>query len=60
MVERIRGREDADLCKLILGVVSIFYRPITLDELPTLVDMPHELSIKDEFLAEIIRACGSF
>ncbi|PVH69239.1 hypothetical protein DL98DRAFT_661794 [Cadophora sp. DSE1049] len=44
----------------ILAVVSVIHRPITLDELPSFVDMPPRSSSNYKALAEIIRLCGSF
>jgi hypothetical protein len=59
IMDQIRGSDDAELCKRILAVVSAVYRPITLDELTSLVDMPDGVS-GDESLTEIIGLCGSF
>lgn len=58
MIDQVRKSEDAELCKRILAVMSIVYRPITLDELTTLVEIPDGLD--DEALLEIIVLCGSF
>jgi hypothetical protein len=55
MMSRISDLEDAELCKRILAVVSVVYRPLTLDELETLVNMPAGASLR-----EIIELCGSF
>ena len=55
MMSRISDLEDAKLCKRILAVVSVVYRPLTLDELETFVDMPASASLR-----EIIELCGSF
>jgi hypothetical protein len=60
MLAQIMDSEDAELCKSILAVVSTVYRPITLDELVTLVDMPEGVAGDDEALREIIGLCGSF
>ena len=62
MMDQIKGLEDAEdteLCKKVLAVVSTVYRPITLDELPCLVDMSEDVS-GDEALSEIVTLCGSF
>ena len=40
--------------------MSTIRRPITSDELATLVDMPEEASTNYEVLAEIIGLCSSF
>ena len=59
MMDQIYDSEDAGLCKRILAIVSAVYRPVTLDELTSFVDMPDGVS-DDESLAEIVRLCGSF
>lgn len=70
MLQHIRESEDAELCNRILSAASTVYRPITLNELVALVDMPDGISADDDdddddlppdgFLSDIIRLCGSF
>lgn len=60
MTDQITASEDAELCKHILALVSAVYRPITLDELASFVDMLDGVSSKCEALSEIIGLCGSF
>ena len=60
MMDQIWNSEDAELCKRILAVVSTVYRPVTLDELASFVDMPDNVSGDYEALSEIIQLCGSF
>ena len=60
MMDQIWNSEDAELCKHILAVVSTVYRPVTLDELASFVDMPDGVSGDYEALSEIIGLCGSF
>jgi hypothetical protein len=60
MVDQIMASEDSELCKSILAVVSTVYRPITVEELVTLVDMPNGVDGEYEALAEIIGYCKSF
>ncbi|KAH9204387.1 heterokaryon incompatibility protein-domain-containing protein [Leptodontidium sp. 2 PMI_412] len=60
MMEQISSSRTAKRCKSILAVISVIHRPITLDELPSLVDMPPGSSSNDKALAEIIGNCGSF
>jgi hypothetical protein len=60
MMDQIRNSRNAKLCKSILAIVSAVYRPITLDELASFVDMPDGVSDDYESLAEIIGLCGSF
>ena len=60
MIDQIRDSEDAELCTRILAAVSAVYRPLTLDELVSVVDMPDGVAGEYETLSEIIRLCGSF
>lgn len=60
MMSQICSSRNSKLCKNILAVVSVVRRPITLDELPSLVDMPPRCSGSREVLAEIVGLCGSF
>lgn len=60
MMSQICSSRHSKLCKNILAVVSVVRRPITLDELPSLVDMPPRCSGNREVLAEIVGLCGSF
>jgi hypothetical protein len=56
----LEDAEDAERCKSILAVVSALYRPVTLDELASFVDMPNGISSNYKALSEIIGLCGSF
>jgi len=60
MIDQICNSNDARLCKSILAVVSVVYRPITLEELASFVDMPPRSSSNYKVLVEIIGLCGSF
>jgi hypothetical protein len=60
MMNGISNSEDADLCHRILAVVSAAYRPLTLDELESFVEMPNGVSGEYKALSEIIGLCGSF
>ncbi|KAH8742353.1 hypothetical protein F5883DRAFT_478116 [Diaporthe sp. PMI_573] len=60
MMDQIGVSRHSQLCKSILATLSIAYRPITLDELPSLVEIPRRAVGKDKALAEIIGTCGSF
>jgi hypothetical protein len=55
MMGQIRDSADIDLCTRILALLSVVYRPVTLDELESFVDMPTSAA-----LPEIIELCGSF
>ncbi|KAJ5553181.1 hypothetical protein N7494_002559 [Penicillium frequentans] len=59
MIDQIRKSEGAELYKRILAVMSTVYRPITLDELKSYIDMPDIIDDYDA-LSEIIAFCGSF
>jgi len=58
MMDQIRDSEDAELCKGILGIVCVVHRPITLDELGSLANLP--VTGDYEALSEIVGLCGSF
>ncbi|KAF9775895.1 hypothetical protein IL306_005973 [Fusarium sp. DS 682] len=58
MIGHIGDSKDVDLCKEVLAIASVVYRPITLDELKVLVESFEDLDQDD--LEEIIRSCGSF
>jgi hypothetical protein len=60
MINQVRKSEDAELCKRILAVMSLVYRPIALDELTALVKMPDDLSDDYKALVEIIEVYSSF
>ncbi|KAH9206332.1 NACHT domain-containing protein [Leptodontidium sp. 2 PMI_412] len=60
MLDQIMASEDSELCMNVLAVVSTVYRPITIDELVTLVKMPNGVDGEYEALAEIIGYCRSF
>ncbi|KAH7112659.1 hypothetical protein EDB81DRAFT_922603, partial [Dactylonectria macrodidyma] len=58
MMKHIFNSNDADLCKEILAIASVIYRPITLEELKVLVKSLEDFDQDD--LEEIIGCCGSF
>ena len=60
MLDQIKASEDSELCMNILAVVSTVYRPITIDELMTLVKMPNRVNSEYNALVEIIGYCRSF
>ncbi|KAK4141539.1 WD40-repeat-containing domain protein [Dichotomopilus funicola] len=60
MMGQIYNSRRAKLLQRILAVISVVYRPITLDELPALVDTLDSVSGNYEALAEIVGLCGSF
>ncbi|KAH8656495.1 hypothetical protein BGZ60DRAFT_507817 [Tricladium varicosporioides] len=60
MMSQIYNSDDVDLCKQILAVTSIVYRPITLTEISSFVKMLEDITDDHESLAVIIGLCGSF
>ncbi|CAG8103232.1 unnamed protein product [Penicillium nalgiovense] len=60
MIDQVHNSEDAEPCKRILAVMSIVYRPITLNELASLLEIPDGLSEDSQALSEVIAICGSF
>ncbi|KAK4176017.1 NACHT domain-containing protein [Triangularia setosa] len=60
MMGQIQNSEDADLCRDILAVAATVRRPISLDEITSLVRMPDGISDDRRSLEEIISLCGSF
>lgn len=56
---QICGLGVSKLCLQILAIASVVYRPITTDELSSLVDMPDD-AVDEETLAQAIEICGSF
>ncbi|KAK1242094.1 hypothetical protein MKX07_000080 [Trichoderma sp. CBMAI-0711] len=58
MMRQIRESEDSGLCERTLEVVAIAYRPVTLVELASLLDIQDEFSGDD--LEELVGSCGSF
>ncbi|OGE46720.1 hypothetical protein PENARI_c128G09761 [Penicillium arizonense] len=60
MFDQVLNSEDSELCKRILAVMSIVHRPLALDELASLIELPDDLYKDNEDLSEIIAICGSF
>jgi hypothetical protein len=63
MMNQIRDAEDVEdreLCIQLLAVVSTVYQPVSLDELPSLIDLPDGVRSDYEALSEIVGLCGSF
>ena len=51
--------DNADLCKQILAITSTVYRPITLEQISSLVENPEDIPDDHESLEEVIGLCGS-
>ncbi|KAF5699653.1 vegetatible incompatibility het-e-1 [Fusarium mundagurra] len=58
MMEYISSLDDAEVCREILALVSVVYRPVTLTELETLLRSQYD--DEDGDLREVIGFCGSF
>ncbi|KAK6611208.1 beta transducin-like protein HET-E4s [Botrytis cinerea] len=57
MLEQIQHKKTdvAELCTQILAVMIVVFRPVTLDELKSLIILDDEISLE-----EVIQHCGSF
>lgn len=60
MIDQICDSNHADLCTQILASTAAVYRPITLEELTSLVEILEDMSDDLDSLREIIGLCGSF
>ncbi|KAH6871199.1 NACHT domain-containing protein [Thelonectria olida] len=60
MIEQIRKTDDSDLSMRILALLTIVYRPISLHELTSFVDMLEGMADDVDSLVEIIGLCRSF
>jgi hypothetical protein len=63
MMEQIHAQsdsEDLELCKQILASSTLAYRPIRLEELISIANLPDEFSNDQESLKELVGLCGSF
>ncbi len=57
---KLEDDEDVELCKHILAIASVVYRPITLDELASFVEIPGSVGSDDNAIMEVIGLCGSY
>jgi hypothetical protein len=57
MLDQITESDDAEICKSLLGVTTTVYRPLTLDEIPSYMQLSED-DAND--LEDIIGNCGSF
>lgn len=60
MLSQICNSDDVDLCKQILAITSIVYRPIHLTEITSFVKTLEYMADDHESLVVIIGLCGSF
>ncbi|KAI9654611.1 MAG: hypothetical protein M1829_000897 [Trizodia sp. TS-e1964] len=59
-MDQICSSDDAEICKSIIAFMLTMHRPISIEELGLLLDMPDEIPNDYEALVEIIALCGSF
>jgi hypothetical protein len=59
MMQQISKSDDAELCKQVLALIALVYRPLTLKELVALTEQLENIANELE-LREIIGLCGSF
>jgi hypothetical protein len=60
MMQHISISDDADLCKHILALIAVVYRPITLDELTCLGEKLEDMVDDLDSVRQIVGLCGSF
>ncbi|KAJ5642769.1 hypothetical protein N7490_006769 [Penicillium lividum] len=60
MIDQVRKSEDSEVCKELLAIISTVFRPITLSELASLIELPDSDYDNHTVLEEIIGLCGSF
>ncbi|KAF2678940.1 HET-domain-containing protein, partial [Lentithecium fluviatile CBS 122367] len=60
MMQHISSSDDADLCKRILALIAIVYRPVTLDELTYLCEPLEDIADDLDSVRQIVGLCGSF
>ena len=58
MMEQILASRDVKVCKELLAIASVVYRPIALEEVKILVESLGQNCL--DHLPQIIKACGSF
>jgi hypothetical protein len=59
MMQQIGASDDAEICKQVLALTAVVYRPIALRELVALAEPLEEIADEAE-VREIIGLCGSF
>ncbi|OJJ98484.1 hypothetical protein ASPACDRAFT_1881866 [Aspergillus aculeatus ATCC 16872] len=60
MMRDIENSESRQLCQGVLATVCTAYRPLAVEELPVLTDLPSRISTDSRMIAQIIKLCGSF
>jgi hypothetical protein len=63
MIEQIQDdgdTEDVELCKKLLRTVTLTCRPLDLDEIGVIANLPEDLSKDTQALQDLAASCGSF
>ncbi|PYI14033.1 hypothetical protein BO99DRAFT_485462 [Aspergillus violaceofuscus CBS 115571] len=60
MMRDIENSESRQLCQVVIATVCTAYRPLAVEELPVLTDLPSRISTDSRMIAQIIKLCGSF
>lgn len=60
MIEQIFASDDGAILQQILATTCTAFRPMTIDELYTLVTELEEIGVEPENLEDVIKDCGSF
>ncbi len=60
MIKQIRNSDYTNVCYQILASIAILYRPVTLTELTSLIDVFDNMSDDAKSIQEILGFCGSF
>ncbi|GKT52382.1 vegetative incompatibility protein HET-E-1 [Colletotrichum spaethianum] len=58
-IQRLQ-RKDPEFCRNILSTITTAYRPLHLDELRALADLPPNISNIQQHVIKIVALCGSF
>lgn len=60
MARQVFASEDAELCRQVLGLVSLVFQPIRLEEVLSLIEDPALFPDDKVSLRQIVDLCGSF
>ncbi|KAF3288102.1 hypothetical protein TWF132_008080 [Orbilia oligospora] len=62
MIDQVKQQrpETQRLCSLILSTVAVVYRPLHLEEISVLSQLPKDISRKPGIVRKLVNQCGSF
>ncbi|CAI6095882.1 unnamed protein product [Clonostachys chloroleuca] len=60
MIEQVFASDDGAILQQILATTCTAFRPMTIDELYTLITELEEIGVEPENLEDVIKDCGSF